>query len=110
MHRGFLLKYLISACLIAAALCAQAPIQPDLEKLNYPALARAARIQGRVKFTIEHGDITLVSGHPILVQAAKDNLQTWAPSQSLDAELEVSYIFRLRPKGRSSRRSASATR
>jgi hypothetical protein len=92
-------KYLFSACLMATALRAQAPIQPDLGKLYYPALARAARIQGTVKFTIEHGDIQLVSGHPILVQVAKDNLRTWAPSQSLDAELEVSYIFRLRPQG-----------
>jgi hypothetical protein len=97
MHRGFLLKCLIGTCLVATALCAQAPIQPDLEKLYYPALARSARIQGTVKFTANHGDIELVSGHPMLVQAAKNNLQTWAPSQGLDAELAVSYIFRLRP-------------
>ncbi len=95
MHRGFLLKCLIGTCLVATALCAQAPIQPDLEKLYYPALARSARIQGTVKFTVNHGDTELVSGHPWLVQAAKDNLQTWAPSQIADAELEVSYVFRL---------------
>jgi hypothetical protein len=95
MRKRFLFRYLVGACLIAATLCAQAPIQPNLENLDYPALAKTARIQGTVKFIVGHQDIQLVSGHLMLVPAARDNLTTWAPSQSLDAELDVSYIFRL---------------
>lgn len=44
----------------------------------YPSLARQARIQGTVKFTAIIGkdgtiqNLTLVSGHPLLVQNAQD--------------------------------------
>jgi TonB family protein len=49
----------------------------------YPALAKAARIQGVVRFQVvitETGDVAdlrLVSGHPLLIQAAKDAVRQW---------------------------------
>jgi TonB family protein len=49
----------------------------------YPPLARAARVQGTVEFTVtidETGRVTdakLVSGHPLLVQAAKEAVMQW---------------------------------
>jgi TonB family protein len=49
----------------------------------YPPLAKEARIQGIVRFTITIGKdgtvrkIQLVSGHPLLVEAALDALKQW---------------------------------
>ncbi|MBL0156653.1 MAG: energy transducer TonB [Bryobacterales bacterium] len=50
---------------------------------EYPPLARQARIQGVVRFTVTLGEdgrvvnMTLVSGHPLLVQAAQDAVKQW---------------------------------
>lgn len=49
----------------------------------YPSLARAARVQGEVGFTIDIGpdgrvqNIRLVRGHPLLVNAAKEAVLQW---------------------------------
>lgn len=49
----------------------------------YPPLARAARVQGEVEFTIDIGpdgrvqNIHLVRGHPLLVNAAKEAVLQW---------------------------------
>ncbi|MGA2212795.1 MAG: energy transducer TonB, partial [Bryobacteraceae bacterium] len=49
----------------------------------YPPLAKQARIQGVVRFTAIIGkdgsiqNLQLVSGHPLLVQAAKDAVSQW---------------------------------
>lgn len=49
----------------------------------YPQLAKQARIQGVVKFTAVIGkdgaiqNLQLVSGHPLLVQAAQDAVKQW---------------------------------
>jgi len=49
----------------------------------YPPLARQARIQGVVRFKVTIGkdghvsNIMLVSGHPLLVEAAKDAVSQW---------------------------------
>jgi protein TonB len=50
---------------------------------TYPALAKSARIQGTVRFTAIIGkdgtiqNLTLVSGHPMLVQSATDAVKQW---------------------------------
>ena len=52
-------------------------------KPNYPPLARQARIQGTVKFTAVIGrdgtiqNLTLMSGHPLLVGAATEAVKRW---------------------------------
>jgi protein TonB len=52
-------------------------------KPPYPPLARQARIQGTVKFNAVIGkdgriqNLTLVSGHPLLVAAAQQAVQQW---------------------------------
>jgi protein TonB len=49
----------------------------------YPPLAKQARVQGTVKFTAIIGkdgaiqNLMLVSGHPLLVQAARDAVKQW---------------------------------
>jgi len=50
---------------------------------TYPPLAKQARISGTVRFTAIIGrdgaiqNLTLVSGHPLLVQAATDAVKQW---------------------------------
>jgi TonB family protein len=49
----------------------------------YPALAKQARIQGTVRFQVVIGtdgavrSVQLISGHPLLVDAAKDAVRQW---------------------------------
>jgi protein TonB len=49
----------------------------------YPPLARQARISGTVRFNIIIGkdgsvaNMTLVAGHPLLIQAAKEAVQAY---------------------------------
>ncbi len=49
----------------------------------YPPLAKAAAIQGTVRFTVIVGrdgsiqNLTLISGHPLLVEAAREAVQQW---------------------------------
>jgi TonB family protein len=69
----------------------------------YPALARQARIQGVVRFTVRTAkdgsiqNIQLVSGHPLLVEAAQDALKQWVYSPTLlngePVELSGGYQF-----------------
>ncbi|ABF41102.1 outer membrane transport energization protein TonB [Candidatus Koribacter versatilis Ellin345] len=53
------------------------------EDVHYPALARQARIQGDVEIAFHIGDDGVpigtepISGHPMLTQAALDNVATW---------------------------------
>jgi TonB family protein len=55
----------------------------------YPPLAKSARIQGVVKFVLTIGadgavrDAQFVSGHPLLVQAAKDAVMQWVYKPTL---------------------------
>ena len=52
-------------------------------KPSYPDLARRAGVQGVVRFTAVIGldgrirNLQLVSGHPLLVQAAGDSVKQW---------------------------------
>jgi protein TonB len=55
----------------------------------YPPLARQARIQGTVRFTAIIGrdgtiqNLQLISGHPLLVQAATDAVKQWVYQPTL---------------------------
>lgn len=89
------LRWILFAAWPVFTLAAQDQIQPNLEGLSYPALARSARIEGKVRFAIEAGQAQLVSGHPMLVGAAKANLERWATAPVSDKSLTVVYDFRL---------------
>jgi len=78
----------------------------EIESFTYPALAVQARIEGEVQLQVvvdPEGNVKKVislSGHPILVDAARQNLLKWAfascsgPNQ-LEFILEFKYIFQL---------------
>jgi len=61
----------------------------DQPKPQYPPLARQARIQGTVRFNALIGvdgrvaNLTLVSGHPLLVPAAQEVVQQWTYQPTL---------------------------
>jgi protein TonB len=74
---------------------------------SYPPLARAARIQGTVLLqaliskqgTIEH--LQLISGHPMLVQAAMDAVRQWRyrpyvlNGEPVEVETQITVNFSL---------------
>ena len=92
---GMILKLFMLASWAVMTLTAQEPVQPNLDGLRYPVLARSARIQGTVEFLVKSDGIQLVSGHPILAAAAKSNLEKWAVPHASDTPLSVTYIFHL---------------
>ena len=72
-----------------------------VESLIYPQLARQARINGDAVLVAHigyDGSVSisaLRSGHPLLLQAAKDNLKKWRFQRGEDQEMEITYHFKL---------------
>jgi len=74
---------------------------------EYPEDAKAARIQGTVRFTAliaKDGslkNLQLISGHPILVQAAMDAVKQWVyqptsiDGEAIEVQTEIEVNFRL---------------
>jgi len=90
---GMILKLLTFLSCAVLTMAAQELVQPNLDGFKYPVLARSARIQGIVEFVVKSGAIHLVSGHPMLVAAAKSNLEKWAVPCASDTPLSVTYHF-----------------
>ena len=70
---------------------------PGVQSVNYPPLARQARIQGKVTFKLEMVDekviVVLVSGHPLLVPAANANLERFAARWYQAGIRKAEYTF-----------------
>lgn len=73
---------------------------------SYPPLAKAARIQTNVVLgiTVDHdgkvSNISVISGHPLLLNAAIDAVRQWkfAPPANAPVEATVTIPFRLPPE------------
>ena len=82
--------------------------------LIYPPVARQARIAGDVVLIAQIGSDGSVSipirksGHPLLLQAAEDNLKTWKFQSGEDQEMEITYHFKLRVQPSGSAQTESA--
>jgi protein TonB len=67
-------------------------------KVSYPPLAKAARVQGTVRFEATIGkdghveNLQLVSGPPLLVQAAMDSVRQWVYKPTLLNGQPISVI------------------
>jgi hypothetical protein len=74
-----------------------ASVHPDLTGFQYPALARQARIMGPVRFVVSPGSSKISDdlGHPLLVAAARQNLERWHYDPPLTEPIVVEYVFRL---------------
>jgi|KBSMisStandDraft_5_1062788.scaffolds.fasta_scaffold14746_2 TonB family protein len=93
--------------LLAFSLAMAGQSDPVLVTANipmYPAIACTARIEGAVKvsFTLtasnnEPTQIEIVSGHPLLVAAAIDNVKSWRfiNPYTVDRNYETTFTFRL---------------
>jgi hypothetical protein len=87
----------LSKLVLGAALTmsAQESVQPNLDGFKYPPLAISARIGGTVQFLVKSDDVQLLSGHQMLVPAARSNLEKWAIPYASSSPLSVTYVFRL---------------
>jgi TonB family protein len=79
-----LLPVLVLACkLLSGQSAPPEPILKSAGQLRYPALARAARIEGQVRLEFvlnQNGDpssVVVVSGHPMLASPAAETVKTW---------------------------------
>lgn len=68
--------------------------------IGYPPLARQARIIGQVHLRLTTNghavtNVTVVDGHPILVQAAVDCARTWKFVEHVPGTFDVTFNFRL---------------
>jgi hypothetical protein len=72
---------------------------------SYPELARAAQIAGdvRLRVTVVAGEVSgaeVLSGEPLLAQAARENVLTWHFDAAVQTEIETLYSFRLERRAR----------
>lgn len=97
--------------LLFLAVSPQAPPQTPprfpvhVESLQYPQLARMARIQGdvvAVALVGTDGHVVGVpnapTGHPLLAKAAEENIKTWRFQQGVEEEVKVTYHFKIDEK------------
>src|SRR5665213_1278288 len=90
-----ILKLSMLVSCAALTMSAQELVQPNLEGFKYPPLARSARIGGTVRVLVKSGGVHLLSGHNLLVAAARSNLEKWAIPYASSSPLSVTYVFRL---------------
>ncbi len=64
-----------------------------VEALKYPALSRQARIQGNVSLRSGPKGVEVISGHPLLVTAALDNLRSLGKLSEIDVEVVYHFVL-----------------
>jgi hypothetical protein len=83
-------------CFVVLAALAQSDDDDELRAkvatAHYPPLAQQARIQGDVRLEANSGVVTLVSGHPLLTQAAIDNARVLGSIEGQE-RLAITYHF-----------------
>ena len=70
----------------------------------YPPLARQARITGQVRLRVTTNghavtEIAVLQGHPLLAQAAHDNVGTWKLADHTPGTFEVTFVYRFIEEG-----------
>jgi outer membrane biosynthesis protein TonB len=68
--------------------------------VGYPPLARQARIQGNVRLQVTTDGhvvtgVVVEEGHPLLAQAATQNISTWKFEDHVPGTFEVTFNFRI---------------
>ena len=98
------------SCLFVFRIAMAAQSEPALLAVNmptYPPLARQARIAGVVKLTFvlsgdagEPTNVEVISGHPMLKDAAIENVRTWKFKNSYaEGKYETTFDYRLVSSG-----------
>lgn len=100
----------IRALLVALLFLTVPPQTPPrlpvhVESLQYPQVARMARIQGDivvVALIAADGHVIGVpnapTGHPLLAKAAEENIKTWRFQSGAEGEARVTYRFEIDEK------------
>jgi hypothetical protein len=70
-------------------------LRPKVLDLRYPAIAKAALIQGDVLLRADSNGVTLVSGPPLLVQTAINHAKSLGITQGFN----LTYHFRITKRG-----------
>jgi TonB family protein len=92
----------VALLLLAISPQTQRRLPVHVESLFYPPVARQARISGDVVLLAQvtsDGRVSIPirkSGHPILMQAAEDNLKKWKFQTGQDQAMEITYHFKIR--------------
>jgi TonB family protein len=89
-----------SALVLAQESAKTLPEVTEHAAINYPALARQARIQGQVRLRVTTNghvvtDVAIAEGHPLLAQSAEQNVRTWKFVDHFPATFEVTFDFRI---------------
>ena len=94
---------ILGLIVMLVALMVSSPTKPrsvqHVDSLEYPRLALLAQIQGEVKVSVviepdgSVGTAISSSGHPILRQAAEENLRRWRFESGEEEKLDVIYRF-----------------
>lgn len=91
------------AAAISVTMAAQEPVLVSANIPNHPPLACQARIAGVVKLTFvlsgnagEPTNVEVISGHPLLKDAAIENVKTWKFRNSYaEGKYETTFDYRL---------------
>ena len=103
---------LTTSPLLAADPPHECPVSPALP--SYPLIARAAHVEGTVKLNVSvdaggRPSATVISGHPMLVQASVDVLERWWFGAGARSFL-VSFVYRIDEKANPTGSSCSTSR
>jgi TonB family protein len=96
MIKHALVVLLLVNCASAAENCVS-----HAESLEYPQIARLARIEGEVVLDIkvaQDGKVLTakaVSGHQMLKRAAEENIRKWVFDSKTTTDLRFTYVFKL---------------
>jgi hypothetical protein len=89
------LRSTLAAFLLAGACLAQLPendLQTAIRRIRYLPLAEVARVQGDVRLKSDAGTITVISGPPLLAQAAVGETKTFA-QLLVNGSFDLTYHF-----------------
>ncbi len=88
-------RALVAGLLIASIAVAQSPtddLRSKVTSVRYPPLAQAALIEGDVHMILKSGEVTLISGPPLLVRTAPESAKSFGPVRG-GVEVDVIYHF-----------------
>jgi hypothetical protein len=80
-------------CCLAARAQESPEFKVNVNEFRYPRLPQSARIQGDVVFEGSASDLKLISGHPLLVPAARVNLAGWRLPPLNQDKYKIIYHF-----------------
>jgi hypothetical protein len=77
------------------------PVEPTVNKFGcprYPPKAESMRLQGAVSMRVTTdghlvADVKVLSGHPLLADAAEKNVKTWGFSDHVPTSFNVTYYY-----------------